>query len=285
MANATLYRPATLYFHRALKEVGIPALQGMNSGNLLGGQYSAMTINPEDQTPFASTRTKLIVYPRILVKQMTFDGNKTTTAVRVNSNVLFSQILQASGVGPKSRLFENKVTVVADQPGVGQNMWNELANQGYKYQAEQEYIYNSTGMPTNMAADFLGKSYCQSSRSSDNLVQALKELPKKNVEAQSGSARSGISQLASEWPEIGYVISILGYAGVLPGKNYGTIYGGKVTHLSRGTSMIQSKQDGQDLAVIDSKAKVIGVNHLRAVDASTFPLLPPGHPQSAICSV
>ena len=36
-------------------------------------------------------------------------------------------------------------------------------------------------------------------------------------------------------------------------------------------------------AVIDSTAKVIGVSNLRVVDASSFPVLPPGHPQSTVC--
>jgi hypothetical protein len=36
-------------------------------------------------------------------------------------------------------------------------------------------------------------------------------------------------------------------------------------------------------AVIDSKARVFGVNRLRVVDASSFPFLPPGHPQSSVC--
>jgi choline dehydrogenase len=36
------------------------------------------------------------------------------------------------------------------------------------------------------------------------------------------------------------------------------------------------------MAVIDSKARVIGVQGLRVVDASSFPLLVPGHPQSTI---
>lgn len=36
-------------------------------------------------------------------------------------------------------------------------------------------------------------------------------------------------------------------------------------------------------AVTDSRARVVGVNNLRVVDASTFPFLPPGHPQSTIC--
>lgn len=41
------------------------------------------------------------------------------------------------------------------------------------------------------------------------------------------------------------------------------------------------KTDDPD-AVVDSKAKVIGVTGLRVVDASAFALLPPGHPQSTV---
>ena len=36
------------------------------------------------------------------------------------------------------------------------------------------------------------------------------------------------------------------------------------------------------MAVIDSNTKVYGTENLRVVDASSFPLLPPGHPQSTI---
>lgn len=39
------------------------------------------------------------------------------------------------------------------------------------------------------------------------------------------------------------------------------------------------------MAVVDSEARVFGVNGLRVVDASAFPFLPPGHPQSTICKL
>lgn len=79
-----------------MEEIGIPALQDMNSGNLLGGQYSAFTVNPDDNTrsssesaflqaAFASTRTNLKIYPQTLAKQILFDANRTATGVRVNS--------------------------------------------------------------------------------------------------------------------------------------------------------------------------------------------------------
>jgi choline dehydrogenase len=36
------------------------------------------------------------------------------------------------------------------------------------------------------------------------------------------------------------------------------------------------------MAVVDSKARVIGVSALRVVDASAFPFLPPGQPQATV---
>ena len=36
-------------------------------------------------------------------------------------------------------------------------------------------------------------------------------------------------------------------------------------------------------AVVDTQGRVYGVQHLRIVDASIFPLLPPGHPQATVC--
>lgn len=38
------------------------------------------------------------------------------------------------------------------------------------------------------------------------------------------------------------------------------------------------------MAVLDSKARVFGLQGLRVVDASAFPVLPPGHPSSTICT-
>lgn len=38
-----------------------------------------------------------------------------------------------------------------------------------------------------------------------------------------------------------------------------------------------------EMAVVDSQARVYGVEGVRVVDASAFPFLPPGHPQSTVC--
>lgn len=39
------------------------------------------------------------------------------------------------------------------------------------------------------------------------------------------------------------------------------------------------------MAVVDSHASLYGVEGVRFVDASAFPFLPPGHPQSTICEL
>ena len=37
------------------------------------------------------------------------------------------------------------------------------------------------------------------------------------------------------------------------------------------------------MAVVSTTGKVYGVSSLRLVDASTFPILPPGHIQATVC--
>ncbi|KAJ0107298.1 hypothetical protein J7T55_015763 [Diaporthe amygdali] len=57
-------------------------------------------------------------------------------------------------------------------------------------------------------------------------------------------------------------------------RSYNTVY-----HASCTCAM--GKPD-DEMAVVDTQARVYGVEGLRVVDASTFPLLPPGHPMSTV---
>jgi choline dehydrogenase len=43
--------------------------------------------------------------------------------------------------------------------------------------------------------------------------------------------------------------------------------------------------ESDPMAVVDSHARVYGVQGVRVVDASAFALLPPGHPQSVVCKI
>ena len=54
-------------------------------------------------------------------------------------------------------------------------------------------------------------------------------------------------------------------------------------HLTSNFSAAKMGKADDPMAVVDSKARVLGVQGLRVVDASAFPFLPPGHPQATIC--
>lgn len=58
-------------------------------------------------------------------------------------------------------------------------------------------------------------------------------------------------------------------------KSFNTVYHGACT------CAMGRKDD--PMAVVDNEARVFGVQGLRVVDASSFPLLPPGHPQATVC--
>lgn len=55
-----------------------------------------------------------------------------------------------------------------------------------------------------------------------------------------------------------------------------------VTPIWHASSTCKMGRRNDSMAVIDSRARVFGVQGLRVVDASSFPFLPPGHPQSTI---
>ncbi|GMG01726.1 unnamed protein product [Aspergillus oryzae] len=74
-----------------------------------------------------------------------------------------------------------------------------------------------------------------------------------------------------------------------PGKEYQTDR--EILEVIRDTAMAPWHASGtckmgtrsDRMAVLDSRARVFGVEKLRVVDASAFPVLPPGHPQSVVC--
>ncbi|KAM0800964.1 putative GMC oxidoreductase, partial [Usnea florida] len=55
-----------------------------------------------------------------------------------------------------------------------------------------------------------------------------------------------------------------------------------VTPIWHAASTCKMGKSNDSMAVIDSQARVFGVRGLRVVDASSFPFLPPGHPQSTV---
>lgn len=261
----------------AMEELGFPTQQDFISGNLLGAQYAPVTVAPESQTrddsqtAFLQTAienglTNLKGYTHTLAKQILFSDNNTATGVQVvsgngdpyvlsaRSEVILSagafqspQLLMVSGVGPKEQLDEFNITVLADRPGVGQNMWDHLDfgpsyyinAQGYTLvpsaendAAVQQYLSNRTGFLTSPGVDWIG----------------WEKLPAENRVNFTNAINSELDQFPADWPEIEYEITEAPLAA--SSRVTGTIIAIPVSPLSRGTVSIVSN-DTSDLPVID----------------------------------
>lgn len=146
---------ASSYVQKGLQQLGIKSIDGLTSGNLLGSSYVLQTIQAPTQeresseTAFlqpALSRSNLIVYQLTLGKRVVFDSKKTATGIVVstageeytlsaNKEIILSagafqspQLLMVSGVGPAASLSKHNIPVVADRPGVGQNMWVSISH-------------------------------------------------------------------------------------------------------------------------------------------------------------
>jgi choline dehydrogenase len=142
--------PFSTWVEKALVEIGINPLNGFNSGYLNGSAYQLLTIDPTEFTRVSSEvaflrpaleRPNYIVYQSTMAQKILFDSSKTATGVLVSmgkrrftlkarkevivtAGVFQSpHLLMVSGVGPAAKLRRFNIPVVADRPGVGQNMW------------------------------------------------------------------------------------------------------------------------------------------------------------------
>lgn len=138
---------------KGLEQIGIHPINGFTSGKLFGSSYLINTIDhttgarESSETAFlqpALGRPNLIVYDSTLARQVLF-RNRTAIGVQVDTQgkiynlsakkeVILSagvfqspQLLMVSGVGPAATLKQYNIPVVADRPGVGQNMWVSIS--------------------------------------------------------------------------------------------------------------------------------------------------------------
>lgn len=140
---------ADSFIQQGFHELGIQPIDGLTSGSLLGSSYVLGTIQTpsqeqeSSQTAFltpAVNRTNLMIYPLTLGERVLFNSNKHATGIVVSTageeyvlsarkEVIISagafqspQLLMVSGVGPAASLSRNNIPIVANRPGIGQNM-------------------------------------------------------------------------------------------------------------------------------------------------------------------
>ncbi|KAM3072431.1 hypothetical protein ACMFMG_009232 [Clarireedia jacksonii] len=264
------------WYTKALAELGLGEVPDLNSGNLLGYQYVQTTIDRDTQTRSSSetsfgrlalsTTTNLNIYKSTLAKRILFNANKTATGVVVNSGgveytisanreIILSagslrspQLLMVSGVGPAATLAKYNIPLVANRPGVGQNMWDhclfgvsrvvnilthsKLSDPVFAAQQTALYLKNRTGLSTSTGADILG----------------FEKLPTTLRSNLSQTTRDGLSTFPTDWPEI-ELLFLDAYSGLQrdfltgapqDGKMYGSASAALTAPFSRGNVTISS---------------------------------------------
>ncbi|RJE27140.1 Gmc oxidoreductase [Aspergillus sclerotialis] len=260
---------------KGLKAIGIPIGDGFQSGSLMGQSYFMLTINAttmvreSSETSFLREglgRSNYMVYQSTMAKRILFDENKKATTVVVDTNGLtFSlsarkeiivtagvfgspQLLMVSGIGPAVTLSELDIPVVADRPGVGQNMQDQiyfgpsyrvnaptmsaLGYPDFAAQAAKQFNENATGMYTNPTTDLL----------------AWEKIPQSLRSKFSNETLAKLATYPADWPEVEY-ITLSVYLGDLrnsatgdphDGHNYATLAVALGSPLSVGNLSISS---------------------------------------------
>ncbi|KAH0271336.1 putative GMC oxidoreductase, partial [Aureobasidium melanogenum] len=235
------------YFPSGFSELGLPELQGTNSGVLNGWTYMTMSEDPTYQTRSSSETS----YLKLALERTSLTVYTHALEVIVSAGAFQSpQLLMVSGIGPASTLKSLDIPVVSNLSGVGQNMWDNprltlslevnletgttLTNQPRRALEESEkYIVNRTGMLTSTGADFAG----------------FVKLSNDSYSNLSTETRSSLAEMfPSDWPEAEFFASSNGVAGLA--HDGAGIFIGLLATFSRGSVTIRSS-DMADAPVIN----------------------------------
>ncbi|KAE8137489.1 GMC oxidoreductase [Aspergillus pseudotamarii] len=253
-----------------LDSAGMPATDSFLDGSLNGSAWHMSAVNQAHGTRAsadvaylrpAAGRSNLAIFDNTLAERIVFSNEKVATGVQVSSkNSTFTlqarkevivaggvfqspQLLQVSGVGPKALLQKYGIPVVADRPGVGQNMQDQIfadivhrvnlptaSTLGITEADIVAYQTNATGPLTNPGGEFGG----------------FEKIPAALRTGLSNATAKTLAQYPSDWPEIQYLAlpEFIGDLGTTPapndGYNYASLMGTLMTPTSRGTVTISS---------------------------------------------
>ncbi|KAH7305267.1 glucose-methanol-choline oxidoreductase [Stachybotrys elegans] len=256
----------------AFEAQGMPSIPSFYGGQLLGNSWMANTLRPDTQSRSSASdflrdalmeTTNLIIYKSTLAKRILFKDGNQASGVTVNSGgveyiltarreVIVSagvmrspQLLMVSGIGDRRLLEELNITLIADRPGVGQNMGDNvlvgptfqvdlvthssLSNPSYLLTAIEKYNKKRTGILTNVGGD----------------IAAFEKVPRHMI--SESTLKSLEDSFPADWPNLQYLI-LDAYFGngndsnptVGDGKQYVAASVGLVSTFSRGNVSISS---------------------------------------------
>lgn len=259
----------------AMKASNIPIIKGFFSGTLIGQTYVPSTINPQNmhrdsaETAFLQSalgNPNYVVHIRTMAKKILFDSTKKATGVLVDTEKLqytisarkeviltagafgSPQLLMVSGVGPASTLSALNIPVVADRPGVGQNLQDQpMWGVSYRINAQSISSLEIPSIKAEQAKLYDEKAAgIMTSAITDNL--GFEKIPDRLRKSWSSTTKAGLAKVPSDWPEVEYNIMGAYFGDQLKsrnsdpndGYNYGSIVAVMTAPLSRGTVTIAS---------------------------------------------
>lgn len=229
VSYANFAQPFSSWMSLGMEAIGIDQVKDFNLGEIMGAQYCASTIDPSNELRSSSEESflskikpkSLRTYTNTLAKKVVFDEKRKAIGVQVkdllgntvtlsaSEEVIISagafqspQLLMVSGIGPPDQLRQHGIEVIADRPGVGQNMWDHpFFAPSYRvrvttftkfvtdlvYAAGQtlEALLFKKGVVTNPIADFV----------------AFEKIPRFLRSAFSAETQSKLTKFPSDWPE------------------------------------------------------------------------------------
>ncbi|KAK2050614.1 alcohol oxidase [Colletotrichum somersetense] len=262
---------------KGLEALGMNLTDRHNQGVLSGYHYAQTTINPRSQTRSTSADfiyaaknekmdDKLMVYLGTRVNKVLFDNDKKAIGVEVSGNgltkytitankeVILSagavhspQLLMLSGIGPAEHLSRHGIDVLANRPGVGQNM-TDHALFGPTYEVVFNTLSNVIGNPIALSKAVLDYSLTQTGPLTNNVAEFLAWERMPSSANLSQSTWDKLLEFPEDWPHIEY-FPAAGHIGPFDipwldqpkdGKQYAAIIAALVAPLSRGNVSLAS---------------------------------------------
>jgi choline dehydrogenase-like flavoprotein len=229
VSYANYAMPFSTWMSRGMEAIGLNETQDFNLGSLMGAQYCASTINPKDETRSSSQTSflasvkapSLTTYSNTLAKKVLFDKNKKATGVQVKGplgntftltakkEVVISggafqspQLLMVSGIGPKDILEQHNIEVIADRPGVGQNMWDHpFFAPSYRVRVDT-FTKIATNLLT-LVGDFLKSTITKTGPLANPVADYLgwEKIPESLRSTFSSQTQKDLATFTSDWPE------------------------------------------------------------------------------------
>lgn len=277
-------RPFSAHLGSAFNEMGIPNATDHSSGELRGSQACLLTLDPNTATRCSSqaafleacqARPNLKVFRKTLVQKIVFDADKRATGVDIDSGLFLRarkevilsagafqspQLLMISGIGPAATLKGLDIPVIADRPGVGQNLSdhamfgpsyrvkvktlaNELTDPTQVLPILDNYFRNAQGPLTSQGADFMAWEKIPQDMISTDAKAYLSKMPAScpdleylAIDAYFGHYSSPLFRAEAEYPR--------------DGLDYVSVVVSPTAPRSRGSVTIKSAK-ASDLPVID----------------------------------